>query len=107
MEKIQVNKQDLVKMASTLATNEGMKVKSQKDIREVLDTIEAVVKSQVTQANKETTVEVKVFNGLTVVSQYREPREARNPMTGETVFTEAKNQVKAKIGAALKDAANA
>lgn len=101
MEKITMTTQDLVKAVSALTG------KTQKEIKEVLSGVESVVKGQVAVASKTQTVEVKVFNGLTIVSEYTAPRQARNPQTGETFITEGKNRVKAKIGTGLKEAANA
>ena len=100
METIKVNTQDIIKGVAELAD------KKQKEVREVVRAMEEFVKAQVGQANENTSVEIKLFNGLTVISEYEEPRIARNPRTGETFTTEGKNRVRAKIGTSLKDAAN-
>lgn len=100
METIKVTTQDIIKGVADLAD------KTQKEVREVVRAIEEFVKAQVGQANENTSVEIKLFNGLTVISEYKEPRTARNPQTGETITTEGKNRVRAKIGTSLKDAAN-
>lgn len=100
METIKVNTQDLVKGVAELTGN------TQKDVKEILSGVETFVKGQVKQAGEDTSVEIKVFNGLTVISEYAAPRTARNPLTGETFTTEGKNRVKTKIGSALKSAAN-
>lgn len=100
METIKVNTQDIIKGVAELAD------KKQKEVREVVRAVEEFVKAQVGQANENTSVEIKLFNGLTVISEYKEPRTARNPQTGETITTEGKNRVRAKIGTSLKDAAN-
>lgn len=100
MQKIKMTTHELVKSVAELTGN------MQKDVKEVIACIEKVIKAQVAQANEDTSVEVKLFNGLTIVSEYSAPRIARNPSTGETFTTEGKNRVKAKIGAALKTAAN-
>lgn len=101
MEKITMNVTDLVKEA---AKNVDL---SQKKVREVVDAIEATTKAYLAQANQGTTVEVKVFPGLSLIAEYVEPHEGRNPMTGETITVEGKNRCKAKIGSALKAAVNA
>lgn len=100
MEKITVNVQELAKAVAAI-TNE-----SQKSTRATLDAIDGVVKAQLKQANENTTVEVKLMNGLSLIAEHTQPREARNPQTGETFMTEPKNRVKAKLGSALKSAVN-
>ncbi len=100
METIKVNTQDIIKGVAELAD------KKQKEVREVVRAMEEFVKAQVGQATVDTSVEIKLFNGLTVISEYAKPRTARNPRTGETLTTEGKNRVKAKIGISLKTAAN-
>lgn len=100
METIKVTTQDIVKGVA------GLTGKTQKEVREVVNAIEDIVKAQVGQATVDTGVEIKLFNGLTVISEYAKPRTARNPRTGETLTTEGKNRVKAKIGISLKTAAN-
>lgn len=75
---------------------------TQKDIKEVLEAAEKVAYAEM--AKKE---EVKVFNGLTLVGQFKEACEKRNPQTGETVKVQAKVAPKAKWGKAAKDAVNA
>lgn len=100
METIKVTTQDIIKGVADLAD------KKQKEVREVVRAIEEFVKAQVGQANENTTVEIKLFNGLTVISEYKEPRTARNPQTGETITTEGKNRVRAKVGTSLKASAN-
>lgn len=52
-------------------------------------------------------ISLKVFPGLSLIAEYVEPHEGRNPMTGETITVEGKNRCKAKIGSALKAAVNA
>lgn len=101
MEKIKVSNQELIKAVA------GVTGDSQRKVKELLGAAEAVIKAQVAKATEDASVEIKVFNGLTIVSEYVAPREARNPMTGETFIAEAKNRVKAKIGSSLKEAANA
>ena len=101
MEKVTMTTQDLVKAVATITG------KTQKEVKEVVGAFENVIKEQVAVANASQSVEVKLFNGLTLISEHVAPRQARNPQTGETFITEAKNRVKAKIGTSLKDAANA
>jgi len=80
---------------------------SQKRVRDVIDSIEAVAKRQLCQANEEMSVEVKLIPGLTLVAEYVAPHEGRNPATGETVAVAGKNRCKAKIGTGLNAAVNA
>ena len=81
--------------------------KTQKEIKEVIGGIEDVVKGQLGVANENCTSEVKLLNGLTLISEYVAPRQARNPQTGETFMAPGKNRIKAKFGTVMKNAANA
>lgn len=101
IEKRTMNVTDLVKEA---AQKSG---KTQKELREAIDVLEDVVKDELAKADAKTTVEVKVFSSLVVVSEHVPSRQARNPQTGEVFMTTPKNRVKVKVGKALKDAANA
>ena len=100
MEKITMNVQELVKAVAEKTD------KTQKCVREVIDGIEEVTIAQLKEANEENSVEVKLFNGLALVSEYNESHEGRNPSTGETIVIPGKNRVKAKIGQVLKVAVN-
>lgn len=101
MTKITMNVNELAK---NVANETGV---SQKKAREIIDTIEALTVNQLAVANEETSVEVKLFTGLSVKSTYVPAHEGRNPQTGETLTIAAKNRVSAKIGNVLKEAANA
>ena len=70
---------------------------TQKDIKEVLEAAEKVAYAEM--AKKE---EVKVFNGLTLVGQFKEACEKRNPATGAMVQVPAKMVPKAKWGVVAK-----
>lgn len=101
MEKITMNVQELVKAtADKLGT-------TQKMVKEILGGLDEVIKAQLAEASEGVTVEVKVLNGLTLVSEYCESHEGRNPATGETITVPGKNRVKARIGQAMKAAVNA
>lgn len=50
--------------------------------------------------------ELKIATGISQLSVYKEPHEARNPMTGETFMTKGKYRVKAKLSPSVVDAAN-
>ena len=100
METIKMTTKELVKGVAELTG------KTQKEVREVLDGIEDVVMAQVGQATEDNSVEIRLFNGLYVTSEFVAPHTARNPRTGETFTAEGKNRVKAKICTALKNAAN-
>lgn len=90
-----MTKSDFIK---AVATKTGI---SQKDIKDVLAAEQEVIFEAIPNE------EVKVFDGVTIYSVYKEAREARNPQTGETVPVAAKYQPKAKFGKAIKDAINA
>ena len=83
-------------MIKEIATRTGF---TQKDTKAVVDAMKEVVYG--TLANDE---EVKVFDGLTMITASRDARVCRNPQTGEPVNVPAKRTVKAKIGKHLKDA---
>lgn len=100
MNKITMNVQDLVK---AVATDAEM---TQKEVRKVIDTIEMVVKAQLAEADENNQVEVKVFPGVSLVAEYVQPHEGRNPSTGEIITVAGKNRVKAKISQTLKAAVN-
>lgn len=102
MEKITMNVKELVKGISSLTG------RTQKDVMAVITAMDEVVKEQLAIANEDRKVEVKLLpSGVSLVSDYVEPHEARNPMTGETVKVAGKKRVKAKIGSAIKGAVNA
>lgn len=104
MTKTTMNVKELIRAAS--AESEGKK--TQKEITEIINLLDVVVRKQVATASADAKVEVKILPcGVSVVSEYVEPHEARNPMTGETVRVPGKNRVKAKLGSVIKDAANA
>lgn len=104
MEKISINVKELIRAAA--AKSEGEK--TMKELTEAISLIDEAVKEQLSKASETTKVEVKILPcGVSLVSEYVEPHEARNPMTGETVKVPGKNRVKAKLGSVVKDAANA
>ena len=76
--------------------------KTQKEVKELLEIMQDVVFDTVKAED-----EVKVFDGITITSVYREAHEARNPMDGSKVMVEAKRSPKAKFGSAFKAAINA
>ena len=91
-----MNRVDYVK---AIATVTGY---TQKDVKAVLDAAEQVAYTEMAQKG-----EVKIFNGLTLIGQFKEACVKRNPLTGADVKVEAKVSPKAKWGKAAKDAVNA
>lgn len=103
MNKNYINVKELVRMAAEKAEK-----KTQKEIMEAITLIDEAVKEQLAQATPDTKVEIKVLPcGVTLVSEYVDAHEARNPQTGETVAVPGKNRVKAKLGSVVREAANA
>lgn len=101
MEKITMNVKELVK-AVAQETDQ-----TQKLVEEIVKAMDNVVRAQLAQANENTSVEVKVLpSGVTLVSEYVDAHEARNPQDGTVISVPGKNRVKAKIGKAIKDSAN-
>lgn len=90
-----MNKTELVKV---LADKTGF---TQKDVKTVMETLQDVVYSTIKDE------EVKLMDGITLTSVYKEATTARNPMTGATVKVAAKYAPKCKFGKAIKDAVNA
>lgn len=90
-----MNKMELVK---AIATETGF---TQKDIKSVMEAMQNVVYSTLKSE------EVKLMDGLTLSSVYKEAHEGRNPLTGEAIQVAAKYAPKAKFGAAAKNALNA
>lgn len=101
MEKVTLSVTDVVKEVSK---NVDL---SQRKVRDVIDGMVEVAKTYLAQANQNTMIEVKILPGLTLVSEYVEPHEGRNPKTGETVAVAGKNRLKAKLGSGMKAAVNA
>lgn len=102
MEKITMNVKELVK---AVAQETGS---TQKAIGEVISAMDAVVSAQLAQAGENTKVEVKILPcGVSLVAEYVEAHEARNPQDGAVIKVPGKNRVKAKIGTTIKAAVNA
>lgn len=74
---------------------------TQKDVKQVMDVMEEVTLS--TMRNDE----VKIMNGVTLTTVFKDAHTARNPRTGETIAVEGKHHPKCKFGAAVKAAVNA
>ena len=96
MEKVTMTTNELVKAVA------GLTGKTQKEIKEVIGGIEDVVKGQLGVANENCTSEVKLLNGLTLISEYVAPRQARNPQTGEAVMVAAHKAPKFKFSTSVK-----
>lgn len=90
-----MNKTELVKV---VAEKTGY---TQKDVKAVMEAVQEVVYSTIK------TEEVKLMDGVTLTSVYKEATTARNPMTGATVDVPAKYAPKCKFGKSVKDAINA
>ena len=74
---------------------------TQKDVKAVLEVAEKVAYAEMAQKG-----EVKVFNGLTLIGQFKEACVKRNPLTGEDVNVAEKVVPKAKFGAVAKRIVN-
>lgn len=70
----------------------------QTDAKVALEKLQEVVFEAL--KNKE---EVKVFDGVTLYSVYKEAHEARDPRTGDTIQVAGKYVPKVKLGKAIKD----
>lgn len=75
---------------------------TQKTVKEMLEVMQEVVFEEMKEQG-----EVKLFDGVTLIGEFKEARTARNPITGEAVDVPAKVAPKCKFGKAIKDALNA
>ncbi len=102
MEKTMYNVKDLVKLTAEKAG------KTQKEVNYILECMDAAVKEELSVAGADKTVEVKILpSGLSLIADYVEPHQARNPATGETVSVDAKIRIKGKVYTGIKNAVNA
>lgn len=74
---------------------------TQKDTREILEVMGDVIVDHMKDDDG-----VAPFNGIKFIAVYREPRNARNPQTGEEFVTEAKYAPRVKFGKGVKEALN-
>ena len=73
---------------------------TQKDVKTVMEAIQEVVFTTLKDD------EVKLIDGITLSSVYKEASTARNPQTGEPIEVAARYAPKCKFGKAIKDAIN-
>lgn len=92
-----MNKSELV---DSLASKAGV---SKTDADAVLKALEEVVTSEVASGGGKITL----TGFLTFERTYRNPREGRNPQTGETIQIAGANAIKVSAGSKLKAAAKA
>lgn len=100
MEKKIVTVKDVVKQVGVLSGE------SQRVVRNVLDALGRVAAQDLSEAGSELAVEVKIFPGMSLKSDYIESREARNPRTGETIMTAPRIRVKGHFAPSFKSAVN-
>lgn len=98
MDKKEIKKMNSANLIKVIAFRTGF---SQKDIKTVMDNVKDVVYD--TLADGE---EVKLFDGLSLITTVREARTCRNPQNGEAIEVPSKRVVKCKVGKHLKDAVN-
>lgn len=96
METRKITTQELVKEVAAKA-----KV-SQVKTREFIDALNEVIVEDLKSADKDTSVEIKLFSGVSLMTEFVDAHEARNPKTGELVLTEPKLKVKAKFTPTFK-----
>lgn len=90
-----MTKTDLVKVVA------GKTGFTQKDVKAVMEAVQEVVFTTLKDE------EIKLMDGVTLSSVYKEASTARNPQTGEIVAVDARYAPKCKFGKAIKDAINA
>lgn len=74
---------------------------TQKDVKAVMEAVQEVVFTTLKDD------EIKLMDGITLSSVYKEATTARNPQTGEPIAVDARYAPKCKFGKAIKDAINA
>ena len=74
---------------------------TQKAVKEILEVMQDVAYTEMAAEGK-----VVIFDGLTLEGIKKPAREARNPLTGETVQVSEKVAPKAKFGAVAKRVVN-
>lgn len=89
-----MNKEALIK---TVANKTGF---TQKNIKIVLNTLQDVVFSTIK------TEEVKIMDGVTLSTVFKEETEGRSPINGEIIQIPAKFAPKCKFGTPIKSAIN-
>ena len=67
--------------------------------------VRAIMEKMVQSLSEGNRIEIRGFGSFEV--RFREPRKARNPKTGETVFTDGKYTVHFKPGKEMRDRVNA
>lgn len=87
-----MNKTELIRAIAEKTGN------TQKDTKVFIDALQEVTFETLKSD------EVKLMDGVTLYSVYKEAHEARNPQTGETVMVDGKYLPKVKLGKAIKDA---
>lgn len=90
-----MNKVELVK---NVATKTGY---TQKDIKTVMEAMQEATFEALAAHD-----EVKLMDGVTLNTVYRESRVGRNPKTGEEITVPAKYAVRCKFGKPIKEAIN-
>ena len=74
---------------------------TQKAVKEVLEVMQEVAYAEMAAEGK-----VAIFEGLTLEGVKKPAREARNPLTGQTIKVEEKVAPKAKFGTVAKRVVN-
>lgn len=72
--------------------------KTQEETRKFMDAVQEAAFENLKDG------EVKLIDGVTLYTVYKEAHEARNPQTGEMIQVEAKYVPRVKLGKAVKDA---
>lgn len=77
---------------------------TQKDVKTVMDALQEVVIDVLQGSDGEDGV--KIMDGVTLSKTFRQPREARNPRTGEIISVDGKYAPKCKFGKLIREAIN-
>lgn len=77
-------------------------LKNQTEARNAINAIESMIMDHITDEDGFTP-----FAGIKFYTRYRNPRNGRNPSTGESIVIEAGYLPKVKFGKAVRDAVNA
>ena len=90
-----INRSDLIRQV-TLKYNINPKMAE--------SVVKAIIDSMSTSLKQSERIEIRGFGSFEL--RYRKPRKARNPKTGETVYTESKYVIHFKPGKQMRDRVN-
>lgn len=89
--KLKITKDDLVKSIAKQSNN------TQKNVREIFNLLENEIFALLSNANKEQDVEIRLFEGITLNSEFIPEKERFNNLTKKMEFVDKRIKPKANI----------